>query len=200
MDDLFKSARAAHLIKPGAAGSIDGTGFESRYVSRYFLRIQSGRCKQFRPWAKRIMVCDHATHLITAMVISTQPCHDAKYFPEALTQAAQRQRFDFLAADGAFDAEAFHALCRENLGIRQTAIPVNSRGHARAVVKGRYRREMQTHFPKSRFGQRWQSESVFSRMKRRLGPDLRARQDESRVREISLKVLTHNLMILRCCA
>jgi hypothetical protein len=47
------------------------------------------------------------------------------------------------------------------------------------------------------YGQRWQAESVFSRSKRRLGSALRARQWPNQKKEILLRVLTHNLLILR---
>ena len=199
LDSIVELAYTLGLIEPAAEGSVDATGFESSYVSRYFLR-RSGRCKRYRPWTKLILACEHRSHIIGGMVVSTQPCNDAKYFPETVVQAAGRIRLEFLACDGAGDAESFHKLCREGLGIRLTAIPINSRGHTRPVVKGRYRKQMLLHFPRGRYGQRWQIESAISRLKRLLGPALRARTDETRVTELFLKVLTYDLMILRRCA
>jgi transposase len=46
------------------------------------------------------------------------------------------------------------------------------------------------------YGQRWQAESGFSRNKRLLGSALRARKWPDQKREILLRVLTHNLMLL----
>jgi transposase len=46
------------------------------------------------------------------------------------------------------------------------------------------------------YGQRWQVESGFSRAKRRLGSALRARKWTNQKKEIQLRVLTHNLMLL----
>ena len=46
------------------------------------------------------------------------------------------------------------------------------------------------------YGQRWQAESGFSRNKRLLGSALRARRWPDQKREILLRVLTHNLMLL----
>ncbi|MHC4461560.1 MAG: transposase [Planctomycetota bacterium] len=52
-------------------------------------------------------------------------------------------------------------------------------------------------FPKKLYGQRWQIETVFSMFKRNLASAVRARLHYSQVREICLRVLAHNLMILR---
>ena len=47
------------------------------------------------------------------------------------------------------------------------------------------------------YSQRWQVETVNSMMKRNLGSALRGKTSQSRERDLRLKVLTHNLMILR---
>jgi transposase len=98
--------------------------------------------------------------------------------------------------DAAYDAEHNHKLCREELGIRSTVIPLNRR-RGRKWPKSRYRRQMKVHFFKRVYGQRWQVESSFSRNKRLLGSALRARRWPSQQSECLLRVLTHNLMILR---
>jgi len=51
-------------------------------------------------------------------------------------------------------------------------------------------------FPRVKYRQRGQSESCFSRHKRRLGSALTARNDASQHREIGLRVVLHNLMLL----
>jgi hypothetical protein len=51
--------------------------------------------------------------------------------------------------------------------------------------------------PRSRYGQRWQSETVNSMLKRLLGSALRARSYWSQCRETVLRALTLNVMILR---
>ena len=48
-----------------------------------------------------------------------------------------------------------------------------------------------------RYGQRWQAETVVSMIKRRQGGYVLGRSDAARGRELSLKVLTHNIMINR---
>jgi len=56
---------------------------------------------------------------------------------------------------------------------------------------------MKEHFVKELYKQRSQIESAFSRNKRLLGSPLQSRTDQSRERECFLRMLTHNLMIIR---
>jgi hypothetical protein len=56
---------------------------------------------------------------------------------------------------------------------------------------------MRKRFFKRKYGQRWQAESGFSRHKRRLGSALTTRNETTQRCEMLLRVLTHNLMILR---
>jgi transposase len=99
--------------------------------------------------------------------------------------------------DKGYDGEHNHRLCREELGIRSTIIPINKRNRGRKWPTTKYRRQMRRRFFKRQYGQRWQAESVFSRLKRRLGSALTARSASTQKREILLRVLTHDLMILR---
>jgi hypothetical protein len=52
---------------------------------------------------------------------------------------------------------------------------------------------------RSRYGytQRWKNETINSMMKRNLGSALRGKSNQGRERDLRLKVLTHNVMILR---
>jgi hypothetical protein len=70
------------------------------------------------------------------------------------------------------------------------------RRRSQGMPEGHYRQQMARRFPKRKFGQRWQIESVFSRFKRRLGYALRAHCDESRIIECLMRVVTYDLMIL----
>ena len=126
------------------------------------------------------------------------PSNDSPFFPEAMRQAAQVMNWDRVLADKAYDAEPHHRLCREELGIRSTVIPLNPRRGLDAVqVRGKYRQQMQRRFPCRIYGHRWHVESSISQDKRVLGSALRSRRDEAQDREGQLRVLTHNLMILR---
>jgi len=97
-----------------------------------------------------------------------------------------------------------HAHARNDLGIRSTVFPVFRRGGGTGRVGGTYRNQMVRRFrPKPEggrhrrvYGQRWQAESAFSRHKRLLGSALRARRWDSRVGEVMLRAVVHNLMLL----
>jgi transposase len=104
--------------------------------------------------------------------------------------------FDRLLADAAYDAEHNHLLCRQELGIRSTVIPLNERG-GYGPPKTKYRAQMSRRFSRSIYGQRWQVESAISRNKRLLGSAVRACTHKTQAQECLVRVLTHNLMILR---
>jgi IS4 transposase len=186
---------AAGLIDERPEASVDATGLDSQYVSRHFLMRQGKRTHRYRSWTKLTIVCHNFSHLIPAAVVSVGPDNDAPYFTPALRQAMEHLPIDRLLGDAAYDSEEHHRLCRQDLGIRFTAIPINDRGRP-GLPSTRYRRQMAQRFPKRRYRQRWQVESVFSRMKRRLGSALRSRRNESRGIECLFRVLTYNLMIL----
>ena len=78
----------------------------------------------------------------------------------------------------------------------QTAIPINPRNTGRRWPKTRYRRQMKRRFPRRHYRHRAQAESGFSRHKRRLGSALTARSEPTQERELRIRVLTHNLMII----
>ena len=64
------------------------------------------------------------------------------------------------------------------------------------LSRGRWRRLMALRFNKAKYGQRWQAETVVSMVKRLLGSALTARKYWSQCRELSLRAITHNVMIL----
>lgn len=195
---IIRRAQQLRLLTATSEASVDATGLENHYVSRYFLdrRRRPGRGKTHRWWTKLTTVIDHRSHLILAALVSRGPSNDAPGFLPVVEEAVGRIPIRRLLADGAFDAEEHHRRCHEEWRIRETIIPVNHRGHPHAKPSGAYRRQMQRDFPKQKYGQRWQAESVFSRTKRRLTANLRARTDRTRAVECMFLVLTHNLMLL----
>ena len=182
---------------------MDATGLESRHTSRYFFK-RANRKHSSRLWTKLAVACETSSHFLTAARVSLGPANDAPQFRPVMAQASLAVGYDRVLADAAFDSEASHRYCREELGVRSTVIPLNRRGRGRKWPGTRYRRQMVKRFRKrprgSRYrrvyGQRWQAESAFSRHKRLLGSALRGKSDASRERECHLRVLTHNLMLL----
>jgi hypothetical protein len=185
------------LIEAKPEAAIDSTGMEASLRSAHYARRRRDGNKRYRhsKFPKLTLVCHTRTHLIAAALATVGPSYDFKLFEPAVVAASWNLDIDRLLADGGYDSENNHRMAREGVGIRSTVINLNRRG-SRKLPKGRYRRQMARHFPCRKYGQRWQSESVFSRLKRRLGSALLARSDEARAREVKLKVLTLNLMIL----
>ena len=202
MASTLAACREAKLLKTHTKlAAIDSTGLESRHVSRYFTkRCQRHKGHTKRRYPKLSAVCDTANHVILGIVVDRGPRPDAIEDEATFLAALGQQWFDALLADKGYESERFHSVCRDDLGIR-SIIPTADRGRPRhdgqqRPAQGRYRRLMQTRFPKSTYGQRWQIETVFSMLKRNLGSSLRARRYHTQTREIRARVLTHNLMIL----
>lgn len=151
-------------------------------------------------WPKLTAVFHAPTHLIAGAHACRGPCQDSPQFEPVMRQAAANVAFARALADKGYDAEHNHALCRRELGIRVTAIPLNPRSHGRRWPKTPYRRLMRRHFPCRRYRQRAQAESGFSRHKRLLGSALTAKREDRQFNEIRMRVLTHNLMLLAAAA
>lgn len=190
------------LPRRSKLAAIDSTGLESRHVSTYFTHRcgrHSGHTRHRYP--KVSAVCDTGNHLILGAVIDRGPKLDHAEDEQTLCAALRQQWFTTLLGDAGYESERFHSVCRDDMGIR-SIIPTTQRGRPRKdgktkAVTGYYRRLMQRRFPKKLYGQRWQIETTFSMLKRNLGSALRARSYHSQSREIRLRIVTHNLMILR---
>lgn len=193
---VFDKAASCGLIEQNCEASIDSTGLESSYVSRHFLMRQGKRTSRYRRWTKLTVVGDNSSHLIAGATVSLGPSNDSPYLAQTVTEAVEHLPIYRLLGDSGYDSEPNHQLCREQLGIGSTVIAYNNRRNSSGVVRGRYRRQMKNRFPKRKYRQRWQVESIFSRFKRRLGHFLRSRSDQGRGIECLFKVLTYNLMIL----
>ena len=188
-------AQASGLINERPEAAIDATGLDSQHTSRYYF-ARSGKKHSARLWTKLTVVCHTGSHFFPSATVSTGPSNDGPQFAPALKKASIAVSWDRVLADAAFDSEDNHRLCREDLGIRSTVIPINRRNQGRRWPKTKYRRQMKRRFHRRKYGQRWQAESAFSRHKRLLGPALRGRSDATRERECFLRVLTHDIMLL----
>ncbi len=192
----IQKARQMDLLPSDRHGAIDGTGLETRHASTHYLARTGKRTQRYRRWPKVTIICETGTYLIAGLLVTRGPNNEARHFGRLVPSAHRLIGFETVVGDAAYDAEANHVLGR-GLGI-ETVIPVNRR-RSRGVVNGRYRQQMATDFPVQTYHRRSHIESVFSQHKRLLGSALRARSDASRSRECSLRVLTHNLMLLLLC-
>ena len=185
--------------------AIDSTGLETSQVSPYFVRRRSRDKDARNPWQtttytrypKLQLVCDCNTHLALAAMPETGPSPDVSRYQAVLWLTLVCSFVRVLLADAGYDSEPNHVFARENCFVR-SIMPAT---HGRPLLdptqslRGRYRQQMRQHRD-YRYGQRWQIESVFSMIKRRLGAVVLGRSDNTRNAEMMLKVLTHNIMIL----
>jgi hypothetical protein len=181
--------------------ALDGTGLESRHVSQYYVKRCAATAKTrkkavFRYYPKAGVLCDTKTHLVLAVVPERGPGSDGKHFRRALTEAQDRVKIETLAADAGYDGEHRHCFARETLGVRTLIPPLIGRPTDKPP-SGYWRRQMKARLHLTRYTQRWQVETVHSMLKRLLGSALRARKYWTQCREIFLRILTLNMMILR---
>jgi hypothetical protein len=178
---------------------MEATVRSAHYARR---RRDGNRRYRYSKYPKLTLVCHTQTHLVASALSTVGPSYDVDQFEPVMLKASWNLDIDRLLADAGYDSEPNHRTAREGLGVRSTVIALNRRGRRRRTGRrrrlpaGKYRRQMARRFHRRKYGQRWQAESVISRMKRRLGSALRGRSDDSRDRENHLKVFTHNLMIL----
>jgi len=157
------------------------TGYQTTTYTRY-------------PYAN--ILCDCHSHIALAVATGRGPGPDDKYFQPALKQSLRRTRITMLLADAGYDSEAAHVFARDDCGIRTLIPPTRGRPTDKPPT-GRWRQVMKSRFNKTKYGQRWQIETVNSMIKRLQDSALRARKYWSQHREIVLRVVTHNIMILR---
>ena len=184
-----------------ALAAIDGTGFESRHASSYYVkrRANTGKYWQrttYQRFPKAGIVCDCHSHLILAVVPGRGPGPDITHFRPALDQALSRVQLAAVAADAGYDAEHAHRFAHDERGVR-LLMPAKIGRQTTKPATGYWRRQMQRRLHLTRYSQRWQVETVNSMLKRLLGSALRPRSYWSQCREILLRAITLNIMILR---
>jgi Transposase DDE domain len=202
LDQTIQVAKwQGNLSSRVSLAALDGTGLESRHASSYYVRrrAKGGKTWQnttYRRFPKAGILCDCRSHLILAVVPGRGPMPDIPHFRAALDQALSRVPIVTLAADAGYDAEHSHQFARQQRGVR-SLIPAKIGRQTTKPARGYWRRQMQTRLHLTRYGQRWQVETVNSMLKRLLGSALRARTYWTQCREILLRSITLNVMILR---
>jgi Transposase DDE domain/Transposase domain (DUF772) len=199
---LDRAVRAKVRNRRVPLAAVDGTGLETRHTSRYYVKRRSRTGSETQvttdsKYPEVVLITDCQSHLVLAAVPGRGPGSDLQPFEAALRDAAGRARIGTLLGDADSDAEWVHEHVRETDGIR-TIIPPERGRPSEKPPAGRWRRWMRQQLGnlKAKYGQRWQTETVNSMIKRRLGSALRARTYWSQCREIILRVITHNVMIV----
>ena len=182
--------------------AFDSTGLECAPISSYYVRRRErGRSiwqtTTYKHFAKLEAAFDCATHLVIGAIPRRGPRVDTDRFVPLLENVRGRGRVGTVLADAGYDSEPNHRHARERRGVR-SVIPATAGRPSPKPPTGRWRRLMKRRLNKAycRYGQRWQAETGFSMIKRRLGTAVQARSYWSQCRELMLLALTHNLLIL----
>lgn len=202
LDATIALARRSGLIGPSSElAAVDSTGLESSNASAYFGR-RTGR--KYHRYPKLSAVIDVKSHLFLGVVIDRGPKPDDIELHRVARQAHRRHPFDALLADVGYDAEHHHRFLYHELGVLGIIPPQRGRPTKKTSdrTRGFFRQFLRDHWPVAQYGQRWQVETSFSMLKRLLGSAIRGCKRHAIDREIFLRVLTINLMIvlhlLRC--
>lgn len=185
----------------------DSSGFDAHHTSRYFVWRTSGAKKQkgpkkrtsYKRFGKLMLVVNTATHAIMAAVPSVGPTPDIDQLEEVLDQVPRSVTIKRMVLDAGFDSAYNHRLLRDYHGILSVIPPLHGRPakDPNALPSDKYRRLMKTRFNVKAYRRRGQIETVISMLKRNLGSALRGRSYWSRCRDLLLRVITHNIMLVQ---
>jgi hypothetical protein len=203
--------------------AVDSTHFESRHVSRHYERRcastrrwmrdkekarrgrKSSRADTVRRLPKLGVAVASGCHLALSVWTGTGMGADQPLFEPLVFDAWRRvphRRFT-VVADAGLDSNKNHELARRDMGLRSLMPPEHGRPpKGGAPPGGRWRRHCKRVLStkagrkKSKYTRRWQVETFNSMVKRNLGSALAGRTAWSRKRDMALKVLTHDIMVL----
>ena len=187
--------------------AVDSSGFEAHHASRYFIwrtdvkkkGKEPKKRRTYKRYGKLMLIIRCASHAILAAVPSAGPTPDIDQLDSVIAELPRAVAVRHMVGDAGFDSAHNHHLLRDYHGMLST-IPV---GHGRppkdpkTLPANKYRRLMKTRFNKKAYRQRPQVETVFSMLKRNLGTALRGRSHWSRCRDMMLRVITHNITLIR---
>ncbi len=216
--DLLAEAQRADLTDALVVTplTIDGTCYEPHHSSKHYDRVcrrmqkegekpgkygtkvNASRRAALRRMPKLALAVAAGTHRILAVKVSIGIGSDAPDFAPLLAASCKRARVSVVVADAGYDSEANHEFARDQMEVR-SIIPAKIGRPTEKAPKGRHRRNMRNRFKRGAdarlYGQRAQSETVNSMMKRNLGDCLRSLLTTRRKQELLLRCLAHNLML-----
>jgi hypothetical protein len=182
--------------------AFDSSGLDCGHASRYFIRRRN---RKGSPWqtvaytryAKLEIAVDCASHIIVGVLASRGPAVDVDRFVPLLNETLETIRPQRVVADAGYDSEPNHRYARDRHDVASFIPPLLGRPTDKPPT-GRYRRQMKQRLDKDYggYGQRWQSETAFSMIKRHSGDYVSGHSYWSQCRELWLKAITHNLRIL----
>ena len=165
---------------------------------KYGPAVNASRSRKLRRMPKLALAVAAASHQILAAEAAAGNGSDAPDFDPLLYQSWRRAKVKTVVADAGYDSENNHRIARLDMNVRSVTPAKIGRPSATAP-SGRYRRLMKQRFARKAdkrvYGQRSQSETVNSMMKRNLGEYLRSILTRRRKQEMLLKSIVHNLML-----
>lgn len=165
---------------------------------KYGTTVNASRSRQLKRMPKLALATAAASHRILAARTHTGSGSDCPDFEPLLFDAWRRADVRTVVADAGYDSENNHRLARLDMGVRSVIPPRIGRPSKKPPL-GYYRRMMKRRFKikadAKTYGQRAQSETVNSMIKRNLGDSLRSVRPERREQEMMLRALVHNLML-----
>lgn len=163
LDETVQAATKHRVMRKHVTlAAIDGTGFESRHISSYFVRRRNRVCKTgyqtttYTRFPTANILCDCQSHMILGVRAGRGPGPDHPYFQPTLKQATRRAKLGTVLADAGYDSEAAHVFAREQCGAT-TIIPATSGRPTKKRLRGYWRNRMKTRFNKIKYGQRCRS-------------------------------------------
>ena len=162
--------------------------------------VNASRRRRVSTMPKLAVAVASACHLILSAVTRRGNGSDAPDFEPLLFHAWRRAAgVKVVVADAGYDSEANHRIARLDMCVRSIIPPGIGRPTSKPPT-GRWRRLMAQRFnrkaDKKKYAQRSQSETVHSMVKRNLGSALRSRTPARQEKEMMLRALTHNIMLL----
>jgi hypothetical protein len=178
-----------------ATVAVDATGLAPGSVSTFFInrRTDRGEGLPWRHWCKWTVVVDVLRRCVLAQAARQGPYNDCATLRPLVSTAHEVAPVGLVLADAEFDSERNHLHVREVIGA-DSVIPAK-RGKADWKIKG-VRAQMRRRFPRKRYSQRAQVESVFSAVKRKLSAKAPGRSTETQSRQAMLLGLAYNIYLL----
>lgn len=175
-----------------ATVAVDATGLAPGSISTFFInrRTDRGEGLPWKHWTKWTIVIDVLRRCVLAQAARQGPYNDCATLRPLVSAAHERIPIGLVLADAEFDSERNHRHIRDVIGA-DSIIPAK-RGKADWKIKGT-RAQMRRRFPRRRYSQRAQVESVFSAVKRKLSAKAPGRSTETQCRQAILLGLAYNI-------
>jgi hypothetical protein len=178
-----------------AVVAVDATGLAPGSISTFFInrRTDRGEGLPWRHWCKWTVVIDVLRRCVLAQAARQGPYNDCATLRPLVSAAHEVTPVGLVLADAEFDSERNHRHVRDVVGAA-SIIPAK-RGKADWKITG-VRAQMRRRFPRRRYSQRAQVESVFSVVKRKLSAKAPGRSSETQRRQAMLLGVAYNIYLL----